>query len=133
MMTLLIVDDSELIRSSLLGLLQGIQGIEDVRTAASLGHAMESVRRYSPTWIILDVHLPDGNAIQIIPDIKLLAPAAQIAMFTNDASAFNRDKCAQAGADWFFDKSTQCEEMLAMIQKQAALNSLTPTTQGRPS
>ena len=122
MMTLLIVDDSELIRTSLLGLLQGIQGIGDVHTADSLGQAMENVRRYLPTLVILDLHLPDGNAIQIIPSIRQLAPEAQIAMLTNDASAFNRNKCVQAGADWFFDKSTEFDEMLAMIRQQAALN-----------
>jgi len=39
---------------------------------------------------ILDLHLPDGNAIQIIPALKLFAPAMRIAMLTNDASELNR-------------------------------------------
>lgn len=122
MMTLLIVDDSELIRASLLGLLQGIQGISAIHTANSLGQSMDKVRRYLPTLVVLDLHLPDGNALQIIPDIKQLVPTVQIAVLTNDAIEFNRNKCLQAGADWFFDKSTEFEEMLAMLQQQTALN-----------
>jgi two-component system OmpR family response regulator len=73
--------------------------------------------------LILDLHLPDGNALQILPALRNLEPGMQIAVLSNDASEFSRTKCMQAGADWFFDKSTEFEKVLAVVQIQAALNS----------
>lgn len=122
----LIVDDSELIRASLASLLEPIQSIA-VHTAATLAQALESVRRGLATLLILDVHLPDGNAIQSIRTLKQLAPGMQIAMFTNDVNEFNRKKSLGAGADWFFDKSTEFEDLLDVVRKQAALSSTIPT------
>ena len=121
-MKLLIVDDSELILARLLRLLEGIPGIDAIHTAATLAQTLESVRRVLPTLVVLDLHLSDGNAIPIIPAIKQLAPGMQLAVLTNDANAFNRSKCMQAGADWFFDKSTEFENLRDLVQQQAALN-----------
>lgn len=121
-MKLLIVDDSELIRIRLIGLLDGIPDIEAIHTADTLAQTLESVRRVLPTLVILDLHFPDGNAIQIINPIKVLAPGVQIAMLSNDASEFNRRKCLAIGAGWFFDKSTEFESLLEVVREQAGRN-----------
>lgn len=120
-MTLLIVEDSELIRTRLLRLLEGIH-IAAIHTAATLAQAQESVQRLLPTLLILDLHLPDGNAFQITPALKQLCPSMQIAILTNDAGAFNRRKCLQAGVDWFFDKSTEFENLREVVQRHAAFH-----------
>jgi len=119
-MKLLIVDDSELIRTRLLGLLENIQGIEVIHLADTLAQTLISVRREPPTLVILDLHLPDGNASQIIRPIKQLDPGIQIAMLTNDASELNHRECQEAGADWFFDKSTEFLDLLDVVRQQAA-------------
>ena len=121
-MKLLIADDSELVQASLLELFEGILGLETIHTARTLRETLLAVSQKLPTFVILDFHLPDGHANQIIPAMKLIAPGLQIAMFTNDASGFSRSKCLQAGADWFFDKSFELESMLEVVRKQAALN-----------
>lgn len=122
MTKLLVLDDSELIRSRLVGLLQGIPGTTDIDTAGTLEQALSCVQSAHPMLAILDLHLPDGDSVQILPALKQLAPGMQIAMLTNDASDFNRNKCLQAGADWFFDKSTEFEKMLYLVQQQVALH-----------
>ena len=121
MMKLLVVDSSELIRTSLLGLLEEIPGINAIHTATTLAQARISVARESPTLVVLAAHLPDGNAIEIIPTLKRLAPAMLIAVFTNDADDFNRRKCLEAGADLFFDKSIEFGDLLTVVRRQAAL------------
>ena len=40
-------------------------------------------------------------------------------VLTNDANQFVRDKCLKAGANWFFDKSTEFEEVIAVAGQQA--------------
>jgi DNA-binding NarL/FixJ family response regulator len=117
---LLIVDDSELIRNSLVRLLLEIPGIESIRTADSLVRALDCVEQEEPNLIILDLHLPDGNASRLIEPLKWLAPLARIAMLTNDASEYSRRQCLDQGADWFFDKSTEFERLLEVVRDLAA-------------
>ena len=122
MMTLLIVDDSNLIRACLTRLLERIPGVHAIHTADTLDQAMQSVQRVLPTLVILDLHLPDGSAIQIIPTLRQLAPGILIAILTNDANEFNRSKCLSAGADWFFDKSNEFQDLVDMVQRRVALD-----------
>ena len=122
MMKLLVVDDSELIRSRLVGWLQSVPGMPEIDTAGTLKQTLECVQHGHPELLILDLHLPDGNALQILPTLREMAPDMQIAVLTNDASNFNRGKCLKAGADWFFDKSTEFEKVLDLIQQQVLIH-----------
>jgi DNA-binding NarL/FixJ family response regulator len=122
MMKLLVADDSELIRSRLVGMLDGIVGIDAIDTADTLAQTLSAVKAKHPTLLILDLHLPDGNAMQILPELKQLEPGMEIVVLTNDDTAFNRKRCLQAGADWFFDKPTEFEKALMLVQLQAAAN-----------
>jgi two-component system OmpR family response regulator len=126
---LLLVDDSDLIRISLQALLEPIVGIGTIHTAATLAQTLECVSRLAPSLLILDLHFPDGHAIQIIPALKQLMPRLRIAIFTNDVNEFNRRKCLHAGADWFFDKSIECGELLAVVKQQAELSETLPLQQ----
>ena len=124
--TLLIADDSGLIRLKLLALLEPIAGIDAIHTARTLAQTLESVQRLGPALLILEIHLPDGNAIQLINTLKQLAPRMQIAIFTNEVNEFNRRKYLQAGVDWFFDKSIEFGELLTMVQQQAERSATNP-------
>lgn len=122
MMKLLVVDDSELIRSRLVGMLQGIPGIKEISTADTVQQTLYTASHFLPSLVILDLNLPDGHAFKIIPLLRRIAPDLRIAVLTNDASDFNRDKCLQAGADSFFDKSREFEKVLVLVQLKAALH-----------
>jgi DNA-binding NarL/FixJ family response regulator len=121
---LLIVDDSELIRNSLLGLLDGILDAECMRPVATLAQAIDVVRSGWPTLVALDLHLADGNAITHISQMKLLLPGIRIAVLTNDAHEFNRIRCVGEGAEWFFDKSTEFDKLLDVIRDLVSSNSM---------
>lgn len=128
MMKLLVVDDSELIRSRLVSLLQGLPGMAKVDTAGTLTQTLERAAHCMSDMAIVDLHLPDGNAIRILPQLRQLVPDMHIAVLTNDASEFNRSRCLKAGADWFYDKSTEFEKVLELVQIQAALHAITDQT-----
>lgn len=119
-LTLLVVDDSELIRSRLLGLLDGIAGLGAVHAATTLAQTLDCVRDLQPNLMLLDLHLPDGHALRIVPVLLAMAPAMQIALLTNDAGASSRKRCLQAGAHWFFDKSTEFPAAVELVRCLAA-------------
>jgi two-component system OmpR family response regulator len=127
MMKLLIVDDSELILSRLVDWLRSLSASIQIDTATTLDQAQERVRTYKPDMLILDLSLPDGNAINKIEEFKALTPHMGIAVFTNDACDFTRVKCLFAGADWFFDKSSDVTELIAIVQQQLAARIALPT------
>jgi DNA-binding NarL/FixJ family response regulator len=119
---LLIVDDSEPIRASLRGLLRCIAGISRIEEATTLAEAVQSVLRDASDLMILDLHLPDGLATQVIGRLKQLAPNMGIAVLTLHAEQGYRQKCLALGADWFFDKTRECEDLLAVVRQYAELH-----------
>jgi DNA-binding NarL/FixJ family response regulator len=119
---LLVVDDSKPIRDSLRGLLARIAGIASVAEAETLAQALQSVRFAKPALVILDLHLPDGLATQIIGTLKQISPTLRIAVFTIHADDGYRTQCLALGADWFFDKTTEFENLLDVVRQQVALN-----------
>jgi len=121
-MNILIVEDSALIRARLLDLFAGVSGNKIIRTVATLSLGLECVKSAWPKLVILDIHLPDGNSIGSISQMKKMLPGLDVMVLSNDASAFNRHKCQQAGAKLFFDKSTEFETLLEVVQRQLVSN-----------
>ena len=118
MMKMLLVEDSELIRTRLQAWLRNLVGLNHIITASTLEQALLLVRQECPDLLILDLSLPDGNAINRLKDFKFFAPHMAIAVYSNDASTFTRQKCLQAGAHWFFDKSGEVSDLIALVQQQ---------------
>ncbi|MFA6921174.1 MAG: response regulator [Gallionella sp.] len=89
-MKVLMVEDSDAVRRYMTEFLLGINNVECVYVAETLQEARDSVHRDRPDLVILDVNLPDGNAIDVIGLFKQTAPDMLIAMFTNDVSEFTK-------------------------------------------
>jgi DNA-binding NarL/FixJ family response regulator len=116
-MKILVVDDSELIRLRLVRQIAAIPGVQRVMTASGCLLAQHLVASLQPALVVLDLHLPDGDPVRLIPQFKLDHPDLKVAVLTNDATDYNRRRCLQAGADWFFDKSTEFEQLLTQLQQ----------------
>jgi DNA-binding NarL/FixJ family response regulator len=129
---LLIVDYSKQIRTSLRALLGHVEGVASIREAASLSEAMDSARQHPPTLVILALALPDGLGSLIIKPLKQLSPTPRIAMLTLLVEPVYRKRCLQLGADWFFDKACDIDELLKVVQQQAALTPFIHLNQGTP-
>lgn len=120
MKTLLLVEDSDLIRNRMLSLLTRIPGLGRVHCAPTLEVAQDLVLEKQPDMVVLDLSLPDGNGMHWIRMFKSFAPRTAIAVFSNDATEFSRNKCLAAGAKWFFDKSADCDALVALVAQQCA-------------
>jgi two-component system OmpR family response regulator len=116
-MNILVVDVSELIRLRLVRQIEALPGVDRVMTASGCLLAQHLVASLRPALVVLDLHLPDGDPVQLIPQLKLDHPDLQVAVLTNDATDYNRRRCLQAGADWFFDKSTEFEQLLTQLRQ----------------
>ena len=67
-----------------------------------------------PDVLVLDLHLKQGTGYEILLHLSRIAkrPIGKIIVLTNYASATHRRRAMALGADSFFDKSMQFEEML---------------------
>lgn len=108
----LIVDDSQAVRTSLRTALGCIPGVRSVREAATLLAALDGIRSDPPSLLILDLHLPDGRGDIALQTLKQLAPEMRIAVFSLHANSSQQQQCQVQGADWFFDKATQVDALL---------------------
>lgn len=116
MKTLIHVEDSELILLRLAEWVIGIHPEVNMLAATCLTEADMLVACHAPDFMVLDINLPDGNALNWIPHFKQMEPAMQIAVLSNNNDPFTRDKCLQLGADWFFDKSLDLAKLIDVIR-----------------
>jgi len=116
-MKILVVDDSELIRLRLVRQIEALPGVDRVMTASGCLLAQHLVASEQPALVVMDLHLPDGDPVRLIPQFKLDHRDLKVAVLTNDATDYNRRRCLQAGADWFFDKSTEFELLLGQLRQ----------------
>ena len=102
-----IVDDLPSMRARLRELVDDIDGIEVVGEAGSPAEAIAGIRRTHPDYVLLDYQLVDGTGVDVLRAVHPDAPDIAFIVLTNHASAQHRRACLDAGARFFFDKSTE--------------------------
>lgn len=115
-MKVMIVDDSAIIRVRLAELLAELEGIEVVAQANNAFEAVDMVREFKPDVAIVDVRMPERSGMELIKDVKDTPHPPTIIMLTNFPTPENREKCLTGGADYFFDKSSEIEEVMTVLK-----------------
>ncbi|MFH1069322.1 MAG: response regulator transcription factor [Candidatus Glassbacteria bacterium] len=116
-MKVFIADDSEIMREHLKEMLSCYSEIEIIGTADNTGRAVESIGQLRPDLVILDIRMPDGNGIDVLRSVKKRGSLPVIIMFTNYPFPQYRKKCLDTGAEYFFDKSSESDQMIKTIEK----------------
>lgn len=82
-----------------------------VGQAENAQKALSAIRQLHPDVVILDIWMPGGNGIEVLRQLKKLKPSPKVIMFTNYTYPQYRYRCKVAGADFFFDKSTEFDQI----------------------
>lgn len=124
-------DDSALVRERLAALISEIEGLEVVGQAGSAPEALEGIQRLRPDAVILDIRMPGNNGIQVLEAIKKSTAAPVVIMLTAFPYPQYRKKCLEAGAEYFFDKATEFEQVAEVLKKmQGSTTGESATTPG---
>jgi DNA-binding NarL/FixJ family response regulator len=110
-----IVEDSELVRRRLAGMLGDMEGVRVVGEAETPGEALEGILRTRPDSVLLDLHLVGGSGLDVLRRARPRAPGTVFIVLTNHADAQYRRACMAAGAAYFFDKSHDIEKVRDVI------------------
>jgi DNA-binding NarL/FixJ family response regulator len=112
-----IADDSLIVREHLVTMLDELAGIEIVGQAGSVAETIKAIGLLQPEVVILDIRLPDGSGIDVLQNIKRGEPAPIVIILTNYPFPGYRQKCLQAGADFFLDKSTEFDQIPQLFER----------------
>lgn len=116
-MRIFLVDDSVLIRERMRQMLQDVEGIEIAGETGDAHEAIGLIPRERPDVILLDIHLLGGSGIDVLNAVKKDGKGPVVIVLTNYAYPQYRDKCLQAGADYFFVKSTEFDRVIPTLQQ----------------
>ena len=118
-MKLLIVDDSEFIRETLVKLLKPVKFLDTIYMGKDVNEGIELVTKLRPDVVILDIRMPKGQGFDVLDAAKKLVPAPVVIMLTNYTIDQYRQKAFSKGADYFFDKSAEFEKVIEIIEDLA--------------
>lgn len=111
-----LVDDSISIRISLRKLLSRIEQVEIIGEAESITRAKELLESIRPDITILDLSLNDGNGYEVLNEIKNGRHPHKVIIFTNYSEVQFKEKAFKNNADYFFDKLTEFEKVIEVIE-----------------
>jgi DNA-binding NtrC family response regulator len=87
----------------------------DVEEADDCASAKVKFRAFRPDVAILDFRLPDGTALDLIPELR--AGACPLIVLTAFASIDNAVEAVKLGAEQFFTKPVELETLLVVINR----------------
>jgi len=104
-------DDSATVREHLVTVVLDLPETSVVGQAQDAPGSVTAIGQTQPDVVILDIRMPGGNGIKVLREVKKMNPAPKVIMFTNFSDAQYRKECREAGADFFFDKSTEFDRL----------------------
>ena len=110
-MRVVIVEDSERMRDRIRTVCEDLGGMEVVGEASDAIEATRLIQAEAPEAVILDIRIPLGNGFDVMQTIRSTSPATRVIELTNFPLEPYREKALSLGAAYFFDKSTEFEQV----------------------
>ena len=118
-MRIFVVEDSTAVLERLLELVGEVEGAEVVGDASSFDAAVAGITGTRPDVAILDIKLADGNGtgIDVLNRVRPALPAMKAIVMSNFATPQHMKASADAGADYFLDKSADFGRITAILEE----------------
>ena len=116
-----VVEDSELIRKRIIDNVRSMGRYDVVGFAESEDEAIASIASLRPDIVVTDIRLKEGSGIEVVRKVRAhpYVPRPRIYVLTNYAFPEYKRQCSVAGADEFFDKSSEYDRFLSLMQAAA--------------
>ena len=113
-MRILIVEDSETIGEGIR--LSLISRGDSADLVKSLAEARNFLTQYDYDLAVLDLNLPDGNGLELMPDLRQCNSAPAVLVLSAQSSLSDRVAGLDAGAEDYLTKPFELEELLARLR-----------------
>ena len=118
-MKVYVVEDSAVVRERLLEMLREIEDVEVVGEAESYDAAVVGILKTRPDVAVLDIKLADdrGSGIDVLTAVRKGLPGIRAIVLSNYATPQHMKASADAGAEFFLDKSEDFERITEILEQ----------------
>jgi DNA-binding NtrC family response regulator len=112
---ILLVEDEPIVRFGIRDFLES-RGF-DVEEAGSLEQARAAYQRTRPDAIVLDYLLPDGNALDLLPDLHEVDPQLPVVLLTGHGTIDLAVRAMKEGAENFLTKPVELPALSVILER----------------
>ena len=118
-MKVFVVEDSAPVRERLIEMIREIEDVEVVGEAGTFDTAVNGILSTRPDVAVLDIKLADdgGSGIDVLNQVRKELPAMKAIMLSNYATPQHMKASADAGAEYFLDKSADFERITEILKQ----------------
>jgi DNA-binding NarL/FixJ family response regulator len=114
--TVVIVDDHELVRALLTAALGQVSDISVVAQASDAESAIVLCRQHRPAVVLLDAFLPGQQGPDAIANIRQASPRSRVLLFSGTTSPVSIRRAFEAGGRGFLAKSAPLQELIEGVR-----------------
>jgi DNA-binding NarL/FixJ family response regulator len=115
MLKVFLLDDHEVVRAGIRGLLEADGGIEVVGEAGTAEEAINRVPALRPDVAVLDVRLPDGDGVEVCRELRSRMPELRCLMLTSFADDDALFAAIMGGASGYVLKQIRGTDLVSAI------------------
>ena len=122
-----LVEDSPLIRESLIAMLEDLAQVEVVGTAEDESTAVQwltNPENYADL-VIVDIFLKVGSGLGVLRNARAATINSKTVVLTNYATDDMKNKCLELGADQVFDKSNDIDALITYCSRMISGEKIT--------
>ncbi|WP_277041580.1 response regulator transcription factor [Caballeronia mineralivorans] len=127
MLKIFLVEDSPLVRRRIAALIGAIKGVEIVGEAEDASDALSGIAAGEADVVIVDLRLTGGSGLDVLAGLAQSSRPVITIVLTNYSSAVIREACLAAGANYFFDKTSEFNLARDVIERIARARPATTT------
>lgn len=116
MIEVMIADDHKLVRQMLASTISGEEDMTLVGEAENGSRAVQLAVQHKPHVLVLDMSMPDLNGVQVIRQLRELAPMVKVLVLTAVEDETYLFESLAAGAHGYLLKDSDVEEVLAAVR-----------------
>lgn len=128
MITVAIVEDHQVFAQALELMLRNQPGYQFAGSAYTLEEGYTLIKNVSPDVLLLDIGLPDGDGLKLVPFVKQTSQNTQVVALTCQADEATLMRAIDSGISGFMSKGCSLSELLRTIQQAANGEIILPTS-----
>ncbi|CAJ0869659.1 Sensor histidine kinase RcsC [Ralstonia sp. LMG 32965] len=118
----LLIEDSPVLRGMVLEYLKASAFVATVEWADTEDLALRLLEQGNYDVVIVDLQLRQGNGFKVLQTLRDQASPSVRIVYTNHAQVPTyRQRCFEAGANYFFDKSLELDKVFEVIEERAGV------------
>jgi two-component system nitrogen regulation response regulator GlnG len=115
MQTLLVIDDEDSVRYSFRRVFEG--DAVHVLTARTGAEGLAQAREHNPDVVVLDLQLPDGSGLQLLPQLQALDPKRPVIFITAHGTTDTAIEAMKAGAFDYLVKPVDLDRLSQLLDR----------------